>query len=364
MHGLETLQAAGIPCYFASFSALDKYFGTEQTPHLYTYVVTGLVELVKTLHPLEFPGLDGWDAVQRNNGSTAFFRCVDGIPADGTKPFSIQGLLYDPAEDRFLDPVTAYPDLRRPDLPQPEYGAEPTDVVLDAAVLCSRYGYDLPELDPVEGWPEIPSYRQQILLTDILTGQAPWKGLEVLLRTGFIEEVWPLLHRMSRTDHTKDYHPEGNVWRHSLETLRYRKTRDLLASVALLLHDCGKPLAERTRQRAFDGHAELGAAAARTFLRSLGFPDGFVEDVYFLVRNHMYPAAIHKMPIHRTRGIMSSGLFPLLLEVYRCDLLSSFQSPDGYYRACRVYREFMKHDRNPYRGPDGKKLLRLYVESV
>jgi len=61
---------------------------------------------------------------------------------------------------------------------------------------------------------------------------------------------------------------------------------------------------------------------------------------------------------------MESDLFPGLLEVYRCDLSSTFRGPDGYYEACKVYRAFLKHRKNPFRSSDGKKVqhLREYVE--
>jgi len=60
---------------------------------------------------------------------------------------------------------------------------------------------------------------------------------------------------------------------------------------------------------------------------------------------------------------MSSQLFPLLLELHRCDLSSTYRGPDGYYRACKVYRAYLKNVRNPFRTADGKKMLKRYVHS-
>jgi poly(A) polymerase len=59
---------------------------------------------------------------------------------------------------------------------------------------------------------------------------------------------------------------------------------------------------------------------------------------------------------------MRSRLFPILLELYRCDLSSTFRGPDGYYRACRIYRSFLKNVSNPFRDAAGKKLVKLYVD--
>jgi poly(A) polymerase len=161
--------------------------------------------------------------------------------------------------------------------------------------------------------------------------------------------------------HSKEHHPEGNVWDHTLETFAYRKTTDLSLSYSLLFHDAGKPIATPNEGRRFDRHAQIGGGIAVKFLRKLGYTEGLIKDVSFLVREHMLPAFLHELPTYRTEHVMSSHLFPLLLELYRCDLSSTYRGPDGYYRACKVYRAYLKNVRNPFRTPDGKKLLKRYV---
>jgi len=78
----------------------------------------------------------------------------------------------------------------------------------------------------------------------ILGSGNPEKGLALLAEAGFVTEVWPELAAMAGIPHGKDFHPEGNVWEHTLATLTYRKRPDLVLSLALLLHDSGKPDAE------------------------------------------------------------------------------------------------------------------------
>ena len=167
---------------------------------------------------------------------------------------------------------------------------------------------------------------------------------------------------MVETVHDKEFHPEGDVWDHTLETLKYRKTRDLRLSLGLLLHDIGKPRARREAGNAFDRHAQIGRSIGRRFLQRLCFDEQIIEDVCFLVNHHMLPAFISRLPFFRTEKVMSSHLFPLLLELYRCDLSSTFRSPEDYYTACKTYRKFLKNIRNPFRNTQGKKLLRLYVD--
>jgi poly(A) polymerase len=134
-----------------------------------------------------------------------------------------------------------------------------------------------------------------------------------------------------------------------METFRYRKPAghnrtayDLRLSLGLLLHDMGKPLAASSGKRRFAGHAELGAGAARRFLERLDFDAAVIEDIYYLVKNHMIPAALPRLPLTRTRKIMESDLFPTLMELYRCDESSSFKGLDAYYKSSAVYQGYLR----------------------
>ena len=155
---------------------------------------------------------------------------------------------------------------------------------------------------------------------------------------------------MAQTAHTKDYHPEGNVWEHTLEALRHRKRPEPVLSLGLLLHDVGKPVSKPEGNHRFAAHAESGAQLARRFLRRLDFPDSTVESVFYLVRNHMMPAALTRLPEFRTAPVMTSPLFPELLELFRADTVSSYRSPEPYYEACRYYRSFMRRNGSEWNG--------------
>jgi poly(A) polymerase len=206
---------------------------------------------------------------------------------------------------------------------------------------------------------------QRLLLTGLLDAANPAPGFELLKTGGLIAAFWPELAVLDDVDHSKEFHPEGNVWKHTMEALRYRKPSgagfDLRLSLGLLLHDAGKPLSQAAGSRRFDGHAELGERQARRFLERLGFNAPLVNDVCYLVRNHMLPAALPRLPLARTGEIMESSLFPALLELYRCDESSSFKGLDGYYRSSAAYQSYLKNRRNPYRSPDGKLLRREQI---
>jgi poly(A) polymerase len=236
---------------------------------------------------------------------------------------------------------------------------------MDAALLLARYGFsaETPVASFEQNLPPGPE-TQRAFLCCLLLSARPELALELLKKSGFLKEFWPELASLDDVDHSKEFHPEGNVWNHTLETFRYRKAAtsgafDLRLSLALLLHDAGKPISASFANHRFEGHAELGALAAVRFLERLEFEPSLIQDIFYLVKNHMLPAALKRLPITKTAEIMASTLFPTLMELYRCDESSSFKGLDGYYENSATYQTYLKNVKNPYRSRDGKKIKSL-----
>lgn len=346
---LERLVSEHIPFVLCSYSSLDRYFRVREPGPLYLATDSEIWVLARAFDDLEYPGLPLEDAVTREEGNRIIFRCVDSLDAPLAVPFTVMRLLYDPGRDSFLDRSDVYPDLRAAGLTWTADGQPAWVGLCEAARLVCRYHY---AAEGSYGWApgrELPppAY-QRDLLAALLASRHPEKGLALLEQAGFVSAAWPELAEMGAIPHAKDYHPEGNVWEHTLATLKYRKRMDFVLSLALLLHDTGKPEAQGSGERRFDGHSELGARVAARFLGRLGFPEQLVSDVSFLVRYHMMPAALGQLPPFRTEPVMASPLFPQLLELYRADLCSSYADEEGYYAACRVYQRYLKDKGNPY----------------
>jgi len=363
MDALADLRSV-VPWYLASFSALDRYFHQTVEPVRHVAVDGDVISLAKCIPGLEFPGLPHADAATWDNGTRVYFTCLDSPRRPRRQTYRVLNFLYDPETDRYIDPYGDYRALRESVLRSTNEPYDPVTRLTDAAIAISRYPHKLDpgSLEPADGFPVLEPETQRFILSAILTGSSPWEGLALLRNAGFIDHYWPELGPLAGTEHSKEHHPEGDVWTHTLETFRYRRSRDLVLTLSLLLHDSGKPAAPTTATRKFDGHAEIGAKIASRLLRRLEFADSVVEDVRWLVHKHMFPSALHVLPSFRTNRLMADPLFPVLLELYRCDLESSYRGPDPYYRACRVYRAYLKNSANPFRDLDGKKLVRLYVD--
>ncbi len=365
MSVLETLSNAGIPTWLARTSSLDRYLRLRNTATKFLDIEGTLVDVARLFESVEYPGIPGIDAIVRDGDSVAYIRCLDGPPSRNDERVDAFTLRYDTQRERYFDPASVYRSIRSGSIEITPSDRAPVELVCDAALLTGRYRFEVAGADQLKLADDARSLavaEQQIFLSLLLTGRTPASGLELLRSSGFLERYWSLLAPMDSTDHSKEFHPEGNVWKHTMETFRYRKTRDLTVALALLLHDCGKPYADSEGEHRFKNHADIGAEYARRFLISVGYDSDLIHDVAWLIRYHMIPGALDTLPRYRTREIMRSPLFPQLLELYRCDLSSTYRGPDGYYRACRIYRSFLKHEANPFRDAEGKKVVQRYVE--
>ena len=381
----------GIEYRLVGLSAIQAFLRRPLDSIVTVETTVGVVELAIAVDDLRFPGMEKWDAAFTNEDDReVLVACRDRLWRFGDPPPSLMGtspllhLAYDPLRRALSDPHGVYPLLRElraastpgrsiptlrssPQRKPPEkhpieapnlYGVEAAIVTAHLPLLseCSpQHVFD--DGDTFDTTPE----GIRIVLSRIMAGQAAWRGVDLLQRCGYIDQALPELTPMNATEHSKEGHPEGNVWRHTVETLRYRKRPDHIVGLALLLHDSGKPHSKQVGANRFHAHAEIGARLAHTLLHRLLFPKATTDAVTWLVSHHMIPGAIDRLPDYRRDPVMRSPLFPLLLEVYRCDVSSTYRGPEGYYRACHIYRTFLKKRFARPHNSDLKKLVKIYV---
>jgi putative nucleotidyltransferase with HDIG domain len=113
--------------------------------------------------------------------------------------------------------------------------------------------------------------------------------------TIFQEYPFQLLYNLKKAEQSPKYHPEGNVWNHTMLVVDHaakRKAKSIDQRVfmwAALLHDIGKPDTTKNRKgkiTSYD-HEKIGAKLAEDFLREFMSDDKFIEEVEILVRWHM-----------------------------------------------------------------------------
>lgn len=339
--------------YLFSYSVLDRMFLKNPPPVLFAATEATLIDLAKTYAKVDFPGMDSFDACLELEGVEVYVKTVDSFEEIPGSRIHQLTFLFDIHRSIFIDRSDAYYSLRNDKIYFDSHFAFPFSwrEIGDIAVLTARYHYQLPDEMITVGEPKgsLAVDDQRIILTDILTGKNAHTGLDFLMKSGFIQKYWPELTVLNSVEQSKEYHPEGNVWEHTLAALSQRKTMDLSLALGILLHDIGKTESQRFEGNQFHQHAQIGSYSAVQFLRTLGYPEHIIERVRFLVQYHMLPAAIDKIPPYKTEHVLTSANFPLLLELFRCDMASSSRNLSKYYNACKFYRRFMKNRKNPFK---------------
>src|SRR5262249_6268109 len=121
-------------------------------------------------------------------------------------------------------------------------------------------------------------------LTRILTEGAARRGLELLDQVGLLREILPEVTVMQGVEQPPEFHPEGDVWIHTLLMLEGLRRPSITLALGVLLHDVGKPPTFRRAERIrFDGHVDVGARMAVEILMRLKFSSEQIERVEALV---------------------------------------------------------------------------------
>jgi tRNA nucleotidyltransferase/poly(A) polymerase len=172
-------------------------------------------------------------------------------------------------------------------------------------------------------------------LSRILTEGGARYGFELLDALRLLPQLLPEVDDMHGVEQPPEYHPEGDVWVHTLLMLEGLVQPSVTLAWGVLLHDVAKPptfrIADRIR---FDGHAELGARMAVDILGRLRYPNAVVERVRELVAQHLRFSDAQKMRPATRKRFLRQELFPELLELHRLDCLSSHRRL-GNYEFCR-----------------------------
>ena len=225
---------------------------------------------------------------------------LDFAAAARRRDFRINSMGFDPLTGELLDPYDGRADLvaKRLRVTDPSHFAEDPLRGLRAAQFAARFELEpdrelltlAGRLDLAELAPErvLGEFRKLLLL-----GVRPAIGFELLRDTGLVR-FFPEIEALIGVPQDPRWHPEGDVWRHTMLALdrgaglRRGDDSDEALMFAVLCHDFGKPsTTEGLRSR---GHDRAGIEPARSFLARLRAPRRLMDRVCALVREHLAPA--------------------------------------------------------------------------
>ncbi len=257
------------------------------------------------------------------------------------RDFTINALLYDPETREVLDYVGGREDLARGvvrAIGDPEVRFREDHLRLLRAVrFAARLNFTI---EPAT-FEAIRRLHRLILrvsaerirdeLCRILTEGGARRGFELLDETGLLEDLLPEVAAMKGVAQPPEFHPEGDVWTHTLLLLEKLRHPSVTLAWGALLHDVGKPPTFRVAGRIrFDGHVEEGVRIARDILTRLRFSNDQIEQILALVAHHMRFKDVRNMRASTLIRFLRMPRFAEHLELHRVDSLSSNGRLDAY----------------------------------
>ena len=259
------------------------------------------------------------------------------------RDFTINGLLLDPLQNQVLDFVGGRADLEagiiRTIGPPDRRFAEDKLRMLRALRFAARFAYQIePETfdairQMVREIHQVSRERVRDELVKMLTEGRARRAFELLDESGLLHEVLPEVEKMKGVEQPPQFHPEGDVWVHTLlmvEGLKEKCSPTL--AMGVLLHDVGKPPTFRVApdRIRFDGHVEVGTRMAEGICRRLRFSNDDTEQIASLVANHLRFAAVARMKESTLKRFLRLPKFEEHLELHRLDCLASHGDLSSY----------------------------------
>jgi poly(A) polymerase len=294
----------------------------------------------------------------------------DGVYLDGRRPtevhfssaeedakrrdFTINGMFFDPEKNEVIDYVNGRADL----------AAKVVRAIGDAA---ARFAEDRLRMLRAVRFATVLDFEIEAATWDALVRHAPSikeisaerireelvriflspqraRGWELLDASGLMQVILPELDAMKGCEQPPQFHPEGDVFKHTrimLELLPEKVSLPLVLSV--LFHDIGKPptaSVDRTGRIRFNGHDRIGAEMTEALMQRLRFSRAEIDATVEAVRQHMVFKDVTKMRVAKLKRFMARSTFDDELELHRVDCASSHAMLDNYQFLQRKQEEF------------------------
>src|SRR5438105_14541044 len=284
----------------------------------------------------------------------------DGAYLDGRRPtevhfasaeedaarrdFTINGMFFDPEKEEVIDFVAGRGDLERRLIraigdPARRF-AEDRLRMLRAVRFATVLGF---EIDPAT-WDAVVASAPSIVqisaerireeLVKIFLSPNRARGWDLLDASGILRAILPELEAMKGCEQPPQFHPEGDVFKHTrimLEMLPAEASLPLVFSV--LFHDVAKPptaIVDEEGRIRFNGHDRIGAEMTEAIMERLRLSGAEIDATVEAVRQHMVFKDVPNMRVARLKRFMARPTFNDELELHRVDCASSHGMLDNY----------------------------------
>jgi len=290
------------------------------------------------------------------------------------RDFTINGLLMDPDSDKIIDYIDGRADIEKKIIrtigdPEKRFN-EDFLRILRAIRFAANLNF---VIEPATQQAirknsakikQISAERLREELGKILTRGGARHGFELMANTGILKEILPEVDKLQGVEQPPLFHPEGDVWQHTLNMLdmltQSGETDDnLCLAWSVLLHDVGKAVTRTEDDNGvhFYGHVQQGEKIADDIMQRLKFSRAQKETVLNLIHYHMVFMNVQKMRPARLKRFLRMPDFDLHLELHRLDCLASHGMLDNY-EFCRYQLQSLdQNDLHPPRLLTGDDLI-------
>ncbi|HEV2804065.1 MAG TPA: CCA tRNA nucleotidyltransferase [Chthoniobacterales bacterium] len=358
---VRKLRAAGHVAYYAGGCVRDLLSG--KPPKDIDIATDARPDVVQKLFPRTYAvGAHFGVIVVLENGfqfEVATFRS-DGAYIDGRHPvevhfataeedaarrdFTINGMFFDPENGEVIDFVGGRGDLDRRLLraigdPARRF-AEDRLRMLRAVRFATVLGF---EIDPAT-WEavvacaasitQISAERIREELVKIFLSPNRARGWDLLDASGLMAEILPEIEAMKGCEQPPQFHPEGDVFKHTRIMIGMLPAEASLPLVfSVLFHDVAKPvtaMVDDAGRIRFNGHDRVGAEMTETIMERLRFSRAEIDATVEAVRQHMVFKDVPNMRVAKLKRFMARPTFEDELELHRVDCASSHAMLDNY----------------------------------
>ena len=343
LNRIETLQK--ILAKYGSVNLVGKSFG------ILKFVYEG------EEYDFSFPRREQKVAIGHNGFNVVCDGFMSFKEASLRRDFTVNALGYDVEKKSFLDPFGAKEDMESKRLRHinSKTFVEDSLRVYRAVQFSARFGYTLDKdtfklchnmvkdglLD------ELPKERVYTEFKKLLLkSKQPSIGFELMKKLGIIEKYFPELHALIGVPQSTIWHPEGDVWIHTLMSIDKMvslkngdEKQDLKMMFAILCHDLGKVTHTQITPEKISaiGHEKAGLEPTEHFLYRLTNEHDFISSILPLVEHHLAPSIYFRGKVKNStiRKLATKVNIEELVTVARADFLgrTTEASLKGIYEA-------------------------------
>ena len=314
------------------------------------------------------------------------------------RDFTINGMFYDPIEEKHFDYVGGEDDLKASLIraignPFERFDEDRLRMIRAVRFAC-RFNFKI-EDKTAEAIKKlynklltVSKERIRDELRKTLTGPNPDTSIKMLDELNLLHEILPEVTAMKGVEKPENFHPEGDVFTHTLLTLTKladgrevtdtSKERVSVSSsidnknisgswelaMAVLLHDIGKPVTFEVSDRIrFNNHDSVGAKMAEKICERLRMSNAEKERITWLVKMHLYLRHAQEMRISKLKRLFAHEGYPELAELYKVDSLASTANLDDYNFCQNMFEELKEEEIKPEPLITGNDLIALGLKS-